>query len=207
MNSIAFEHLPFYQPFPYRNYPFTPKTYINNAIESLTSPSTTTVGTILSPSIMTIPMHPFDHPESKYVIMGYLSQSSTYNRQFSAKSIQASKLSHVYYSFANVLEDGEIVLTDSWIDTDKPEKHIFWNELGGGLLNGNLGALFRLKSENRNLKVCLCVGGGTYSKNFVSVAKDEQKRTKFVNSAAALIENLGLDGIEIDWVSVQCNLF
>jgi chitinase len=43
------------------------------------------------------------------------------------------------------------------------------------------------------------VGGWTLSTNFPVIAADPVKRTKFVTACLTLVEDLGLDGIDIDW--------
>jgi len=53
---------------------------------------------------------------------------------------------------------------------------------------------------NRNLKVLLSVGGWTYSQeNHFSFVTNAGYRATFVSSAVSMIENLGLDGIDLDF--------
>jgi GH18 family chitinase len=52
----------------------------------------------------------------------------------------------------------------------------------------------------RNLKVTLSIGGWTYSQDgHFSFVTDANKRTTFVNSALQLVEDYGLDGIDLDF--------
>lgn len=49
------------------------------------------------------------------------------------------------------------------------------------------------------MKVLLSVGGSSYSPHFASPASTASGRSSFATSVLSLIENLGLDGVDIDW--------
>ncbi len=52
----------------------------------------------------------------------------------------------------------------------------------------------------RNLKITLSVGGWTYSQSgHFSFVTDATKRQTFVNSALQLLEDYGLDGLDLDF--------
>lgn len=52
----------------------------------------------------------------------------------------------------------------------------------------------------RNLKITLSVGGGTNSSNgHFNFVTDATKRATFVSSALQLIEDNGLDGLDVDY--------
>lgn len=98
------------------------------------------------------------------------------------------------------------VSSDEYADTQK----IFANSSaspggGGGGVGGTKNAhgmveqLYRLKQENRHLKVLLSVGGYTWSPKFAPVAADATKRATFVSTAVKLMGDWGMDGLDIDW--------
>ncbi|KAI8366830.1 chitinase [Radiomyces spectabilis] len=142
------------------------------------------------------------------VIAGYFTNWSIYARNYNVIDVAASahKLTHILYAFANLQEDGTVVLGDVWADKDKhfpPEQTInhqadSWNEQGNNLY-GNFKQLYLLKQKHRHLKVTLSIGGWTWSTNFSAVASDPQKRARFIDTAIKHLNDLGLDGLDIDW--------
>lgn len=104
---------------------------------------------------------------------------------------------HVLYAFANVdPESGEVQLSDAWADKDIQYDG---DEGVEGDLYGNLKALYLLKKEHRHLKVLLSIGGWTNSPNIHPVIVDGDKRATFVESAVRILEDYGLDGIDVDY--------
>ncbi|KAI9308702.1 glycoside hydrolase superfamily, partial [Cunninghamella echinulata] len=139
------------------------------------------------------------------VIAGYFANWSIYDRNYNIVdvAINADKLTHILYAFANIQENGEVVLGDAWADKDKhfpPEQTIdgkgdVWSEDDSGKLFGNFKQLYLLKQRHRHLKVSLSIGGYSWSSNFAGIAADPQKRSVFIQSAIKHLADLGLDGI------------
>ena len=107
--------------------------------------------------------------------------------------------SHILYAFANVRQDsGEVVLSDLWADQDIHYPGDSWNDVGTNLY-GNFKAIYKLKQQNRHLKVLLSIGGWTYSPSFHPVVVNPAARAKFVESSIKILEDYGLDGLDVDY--------
>ncbi|CAJ0844873.1 14866_t:CDS:2, partial [Entrophospora sp. SA101] len=132
------------------------------------------------------------------VIAAYFAAWSIYARKFFVQDIDYDKLTHILYAFANIKNDGEVFLGDPWSDTDIHFDGDSWNDNVKNLY-GNFKQLYLLKKKNRHLKVSLSIGGWTWSTNFSAVASSHNSREKFVDSAIKLMNDLGLDGLDIDW--------
>ncbi len=107
-------------------------------------------------------------------------------RNFDFSSIQANKLTHINYAFANII-DGEVRFgsAEQIDETD--------------LKDDDIRALHQLKAMNPDLKILVSVGGWTWSTHFSDVALTQASREKFARSAVAFLKKYRLDGIDLDW--------
>jgi Chitinase len=120
-----------------------------------------------------------EQPEEKSII-GYYA-AWTANSGFTPSQIDATRLTHINYAFANIG-------TDLKIQLGYPELDPFnFNELNG------------LKLINPNLKTLISVGGWTWSGLFSEVALTDVSRAAFSDSCVAFILRYGFDGVDIDW--------
>jgi chitinase len=95
-------------------------------------------------------------------------------------------------------DSGEVCLSDPWSDQDIHYPGDSWNDVGTNLY-GNFRAIYKLKQENRHLKVLLSIGGWTYSPSFHPIVVNPAARAKFVESSVKILEDYGLDGLDIDY--------
>ncbi len=125
------------------------------------------------------PVHEFS--ETKYRVVGYVAGY----RDFDFSKIQAEKLTHINYAFANVI-GGQVMFDTTDIDNTS-------------LKDDDLKTLQKLKEVNPDLKILVSVGGWVWSGNFSDAALTEASRVRFAQSAADFVHQYQLDGIDIDW--------
>ena len=113
-------------------------------------------------------------------IVGYYASWAAYSG-FTPDKIDAKRLTHINYAFANISEDLKISIGDPYIDLS------------------NFNKLNSLKEANSNLKTLISVGGWTWSDKFSNVALTESSRNVFADSAVDFIIKHGFDGIDVDW--------
>ncbi|MEG5237041.1 glycosyl hydrolase family 18 protein [Microcoleus sp. AT9b-C3] len=146
-----------------------------------------------------------DAPDRDYVIGGYFPEWGIYGRDFQVEDIPADKLTHLFYSFAQIDQNGEVAIFDTWAATQTP----FLNEATGEAKYtyeqsqaneaGNFAELQKLKAANPHLHLMLSIGGWSLSGPFSTVASTEVSREKFAQSAVEFMVEYGFDGLDIDW--------
>ncbi len=97
-----------------------------------------------------------------------------------------NKLTHLFYSFADVTSNGTVQLPQDGTGT------------------GDIAKLQQIKAQNPNLKIMLSIGGGTEN-DFSSAAATVQSRANFAQSAIQLMKTNGFDGLDIDWGYPEAN--
>jgi chitinase len=113
-------------------------------------------------------------------VVGYYIGWARTARNFPPEKIDARKLTHINYAFANI-EAGRVVLGDPATD------------------RANLADLRDLKVNNPALKILVSVGGWNWSKHFSDVALTEISRKKFAQSAVEYVQTHQIDGVDLDW--------
>jgi chitinase len=132
--------------------------------------------------------------QNDYKMIGYYAGWATYS-DFQVTDIDASKLTHINYAFANISADGRIKVGDSWADIEKP----FPGDTENQPFKGNFNQLNKLKEQYPHLKTLISVGGWTWSDKFSDVALTTESRTIFAESVLRFILKYGFDGIDLDW--------
>lgn len=142
---------------------------------------------------------PETDPEMSKVIVGYFASWAIYSNHF-LWDVDLAKVTHLNYAFAKIDDQGTVALTDAWADTDQRflARGDSWNDSNDNLF-GNLGQLYKLKNQYRNLKTGISIGGWSESKYFSRIASTPESRSKFIDSAIEMMVNFGMDYIDIDW--------
>ena len=117
---------------------------------------------------------------SKTKMVGYYAAWAAYSG-FKPDRIDAAKLTHINYAFANISSDLKIAMGYPDIDPN------------------NFQLLNALKQINPNLKTIISVGGWTWSGKFSDTALTNTSRTVFADSCVTFIKQYGFDGVDLDW--------
>jgi chitinase len=110
------------------------------------------------------------------VVIGYLFPQ---NAVIDPAEIDATRLTHVNYAFANI-RDGEVV---EGFASDAE----------------NFRVLAGIRRAHPHLRVLVAVGGWTWSGGFSDAALTPESRRRFVASAIGFVRRHDLDGFDVDW--------
>ncbi|KAK5994586.1 Chitinase 1 [Cladobotryum mycophilum] len=103
--------------------------------------------------------------------------------------LDVGNITHVFYSFMGVNEDGTLRHFDEWADLNK--------EVDGE--KGGLTALAKLKHKNPHLRTIVSIGGGSGSKEFPALAASEHARRTFAHQVRKFCDRYNFNGVDIDW--------
>ena len=136
---------------------------------------------IFSASLLLITSCGGNRSDNEYMVVGYVAGF----RGYDVMKIDATKLTHINYAFANIT-GGEVMFGSEAIDNTERN-------------SDDIRRLVALKEFNPELKVLVSVGGWGWSGNFSDAALTDSSRNRFAASAAAFIRENALDGIDLDW--------
>ncbi len=152
-----------------------------SAASNIISITTTSTSPTPSPSPSASPSpSPSPAPTPSRKMVGYYAAWAAYMGYY-PNQIDANKLTHINYAFANISSDLKITLGYPDVDPN------------------NIAQLNSLKKTNPNLKTLISVGGWSWSGKFSDVALTDASRTTFADSCVAFITQYGFDGIDLDW--------
>lgn len=136
---------------------------------------------ILVSFLMILGCNRSENDKSEYRTVAYIAGY----RDFDFSTIEASKLTHINFAFANII-DGKVAFDTKPID-------------GKVLSSSDIESLVQLKDKNSDLKILVAVGGWTWSGGFSDAALTTETRMIFAESVAEFVKQNKLDGIDIDW--------
>ena len=130
-------------------------------------------------------------------IIGYYF-APTVRSGFPVDSIDAARLTHINYAFANIDAQGRAVLGYPCLDAGLCVGEQNPNPTPGG----NFAALRRLKQRHPHVRTLISIGGWDWSGRFSDVAATPESRRRFIESSLDLFlrDHRGVfDGIDLDW--------
>ena len=149
----------------------------------------------------------YQHVKAGQMLSAYVASWDIYGtRNYKIEDIHeiAHRLTHVIYAF---MKPDDV--------TGACEPHDLWSDFGisDGRrpgTSGNFMKLLALKKQFPHLKILLSIGGGTYNKNFITIAKNPKKLKLFAQSCVNMLDFYDykgqhfkhegvFDGLDIDW--------
>lgn len=103
------------------------------------------------------------------------------------------RLTHIIFAFFEVDSSGEVFLGSA----DRTHSQNIQEDID--VARKRLKHLLKLKETYSKQKYLFAVGGWENSQYFSSIAQSPEKRLRFIGSSLKLIDEYGLDGIDIDW--------
>lgn len=132
-----------------------------------------------------------------YVNAAYYASWKTYAGH-TPEMLNYPALSHVFYAFASISNNGTVYPTDPWADYQEPHAGDVTTAPGNNAY-GAVKQLYLQKKKNRKLKTLLSIGGATATTAFNNAAASSASRTRFIDSAVKLMLDFGMDGLDLDW--------
>jgi chitinase len=129
-------------------------------------------------------------------VVGYLASWGVRTKGTRIADLPAKDLTHIFYAFGKIADDGRVVLGDQCVDVGVCDTSRAVNP------GGNFAELARLKQRYPHLKLVVSIGGWTGSGKFSDAALTDSSRRLFAESAIDVFirQRPGLfDGIDIDW--------
>ena len=130
-------------------------------------------------------------------VVGYLASWGVGSKGTRIADLPAKDLTHIFYAFAKVGNDGRVTLENPCVDIGACDSSATAKTPGG-----NFAELAKLKQLNPHLKLAISIGGWTGSGKFSDAALTDLSRRQFTESAIDVFirQRPGLfDGIDVDW--------
>lgn len=151
-------------------------------------------GTIINDDVAPNPV-PVPGTGSHKRVVGYFTEWGIYGRNYTVADLPVDKLTTINYAFANISDQGEVAVYDSWAAVEKP----FGSDTWDTPVRGNYHQLQLLKQAHPNLEILISIGGWTLSGKFSDVALTSASRAKFAASCVQFCNKYGFDGVDLDW--------
>ncbi len=148
-----------------------------------------------------------------YNVVAYHTNWSTYGRNFQVADLPIDQMRTIAYAFMNLDAQGNLVVGDSYADTEKrfTQNGVLpldnWNDpTKPNQVYGNLGQFQKLKAQGKFFNLNAALGGWTWSANFSS-AVSPANQDNFVKSICTYLAKYRLldnsytlfNGVIFDW--------